>query len=99
MKVYQVTLRGFDGSTEKTDHLIIWVKSPSIEGVSFIITENNLDYISIDETSLALDVPGIDYEVFENKYEHCGIAWTDCWTSQCNDECPICGKEVEPINC
>ena len=108
MKVYQLTLRGFDGSTDETDHLIIWVKAPSIDDVSLVCKEHDLDYVSIDEIDIGLDDEmdiglglediGIDYEVFENRYKHCGIGWTSNWTSQCNDECPVCGKEIEPHN-
>lgn len=29
MKTYQLTLAGFDGSTDRTDHLIKWVNAPS----------------------------------------------------------------------
>lgn len=34
---------------------------------------------------------------FRNYYDHCGTAWNDIWDSKCNDECPVCGKEVAPI--
>jgi hypothetical protein len=29
-------------------------------------------------------------------FEHCGQAWTDRWSCACNDECPVCGGEIEP---
>lgn len=28
MRVYELTLYGFNGATDETDHLILWVKSP-----------------------------------------------------------------------
>ena len=32
-----------------------------------------------------------------NHYECvCGETWTDQWSCQCNDECPACGREIEP---
>ena len=32
-----------------------------------------------------------------NHYECvCGETWTDQWSCQCNDECPVCGREIEP---
>jgi hypothetical protein len=34
MPSYEVILQGFNGATDKTDHLILWVKAPSIERVS-----------------------------------------------------------------
>lgn len=30
--------------------------------------------------------------------EYCLTDWEDTWTCQCNDECPGCGKEIEPYN-
>ena len=33
---------------------------------------------------------------WENHYMHCGEVWTDVWTSQSNDDCPSCGREIEP---
>jgi hypothetical protein len=33
---------------------------------------------------------------FTNYYCHCGIAWTDQWSSTCNDRCDECGAEIEP---
>lgn len=33
MKTYQLTLRGYDANTDKTDHLIKWVNAPSISAV------------------------------------------------------------------
>lgn len=31
MKAFDVTLRGYDGSTSDTDHLVKWVKAESLE--------------------------------------------------------------------
>lgn len=31
-----------------------------------------------------------------NKYEHCGQQWEGQWSCCCNDDCPVCGKEIEP---
>jgi hypothetical protein len=28
----------------------------------------------------------------------CGIFWEDEWCSNCNDKCPECGKEIEPLD-
>ena len=35
-------------------------------------------------------------QAFRNSYDHCGHGWSDIWSCACNDECPICGKEIEP---
>jgi hypothetical protein len=31
MKIFEATLKGFDGSTDNTDHLVKWVSAPSLE--------------------------------------------------------------------
>ncbi len=37
-----------------------------------------------------------DAPIFRMTYRHCGVEWSDTWTCACNDECPVCGKEIEP---
>lgn len=34
---------------------------------------------------------------FVNVYEHCGVTWEDTWTCACNDRCPECNTEIEPV--
>lgn len=36
-KTYDVTLKGFDGSTDRTDNLVKWVNAPSIEAVNAFV--------------------------------------------------------------
>lgn len=36
--------------------------------------------------------------IWLNFYEHCGQGWTDAWSCQCNDECPVCGHEIVPYD-
>ncbi len=33
---------------------------------------------------------------FRNHYTHCDTDWDDEHSSQSNDECPVCGAEIEP---
>ena len=33
---------------------------------------------------------------YTNHFYHCGQQWDDTWSCQCNDECPVCGCEIEP---
>jgi hypothetical protein len=33
---------------------------------------------------------------FRNYYRHCGKEWTDVWNAECDDDCPVCGKEITP---
>lgn len=35
---------------------------------------------------------------FLNTYEHCGETWEDTWDCACNDRCPVCNKEIEPVS-
>lgn len=39
----------------------------------------------------------VHIDVFENHYTHCGQSWQDVWNGACNDDCPVCGAEIEPI--
>jgi len=32
-----------------------------------------------------------------NRYWHCGEEWEDTWSCMCNDKCPVCGAEIEPV--
>jgi len=34
--------------------------------------------------------------MYLNKYRHCEQEWEDKWDCMCNDECPVCGAEIEP---
>jgi hypothetical protein len=34
--------------------------------------------------------------MYRNFYRHCGEEWDDEWSCMCNDECPVCHKEIEP---
>jgi len=47
-----------------------------------------------------ITIPKLDEEENEqrytNYYVHCKTQWTDQWSCQCNDECPVCGHEIEP---
>ncbi len=31
-------------------------------------------------------------------YEHCGVTWEDVWDCACNDRCPVCNREIEPVS-
>jgi hypothetical protein len=30
-----------------------------------------------------------------SRYRHCGTQWTDLWDCACDDECPVCGNEIQ----
>ena len=99
MDVYKITLKGFDGSTDKTDHLILWIasdKKPSITEGSQVKSIRLIN-------SLVPDAPGVDLVIgdppmFTNYYycDSCLHRWNDTWSCMCNDRCPECNREVEP---
>ena len=31
-------------------------------------------------------------------YEHCGVTCEDVWDCACNDRCPVCNQEIEPLS-
>lgn len=37
-------------------------------------------------------------KLYRSYYQHCGEEWQSIWDSACNDECPVCGKEIEPYD-
>lgn len=39
-----------------------------------------------------------DESLYLNHYQHCGQEWEDVWPCMCNDDCPVCGAEIEPYN-
>jgi hypothetical protein len=42
--------------------------------------------------------PSPEEAVFTIFYEHCGVSWQHEWSCPCNDDCPVCGKEIEPYD-
>jgi hypothetical protein len=38
-KVYEVVFAGFDGSTDRTDHLIVWIESDSYDAVIDFVSD------------------------------------------------------------
>lgn len=38
-----------------------------------------------------------DEPLYLNEYKHCGEVWEDQWSCACDDECPICGHDIEPF--
>ncbi len=48
MKTYQLTLRGYDASTDKTDHFIKWVNAHSIAAVQTYVKSRGWDVTEID---------------------------------------------------
>lgn len=69
MKVFQLTLCGWDGSTSVQDHLVKWVKSPSREALDKFIAQNNLSvegHIDDDLDPAYTLASGVDVLIDEN---------------------------------
>lgn len=62
MKTHQVTLRGFDPRSARTDHLIKWINADSREKVDAYAAQQEWDVIDIDTPfqSLLTTSDGID---------------------------------------
>ena len=43
MRCFDVTLNGFDGESDETDHLVKWVSAPSYAALQKFITRSNLE--------------------------------------------------------
>ena len=41
--IFEVTQKGFDGSTDATDHLVQWIDAPSLEALGRFILKQNLE--------------------------------------------------------
>lgn len=71
MKMMEITMPGFDGSTDLTDNLVMWVAVP--ENAEFVVNNNKIsvkkveDNISADKSGL--DLVFVDYEKIELKSE------------------------------
>lgn len=61
MNVYQVTLSGFDGSTDLTDNKIIWVVAEEPEVVTDLLDKLGVKGYDIGPTDLDPSVAGIDF--------------------------------------
>jgi hypothetical protein len=106
MKMIELVLKGFDGSTDKTDDKIIWIGIP--DNCDITLSDNPSNQIeSISEVKIKFPT-GIDLtikektEPIQNRYTNyykcpnCNSKWQDNWDSMCNDRCPNCRREIEP---
>jgi hypothetical protein len=79
--------RSKDGELEVHEPTIV---SHSDDGGAYVVAWM---WVSDSEAGV---VPDEDEAKFRNHYRHCGQEWTDDWSCQCNDRCPVCRKEIEP---
>jgi len=61
MKVYEVTLEGFDGGTDETDHLILWITAPNVKRVFAFLDGQGIKYETVFPIGVDLTSGGIDY--------------------------------------
>jgi len=53
MITFEITLKGFDGTTDDTDHLVKWVNAPDQATLDRWLDENSLtDYLSCETRNL-----------------------------------------------
>jgi len=67
MKLIQVTLQGFDGSTDKTDHKIVWIVGDNLQAVRQFLDRLEVDVQAIEETDLGIESAGVDLFVTREK--------------------------------
>ena len=102
MNTYEVELNGFNGGTDKTNHLIKWINAGHLEQVQDYIGIGNYQNITkLDRLLTKAD--GVDTILpwFHNEYicPKCGIKWTDEWDCCCDDTCPGCEcSDISPFN-
>lgn len=64
MKNFELSLRGYDGGTDETDHLILWVKAESEQAVLDCIRSNGLQELAMLDQQLPIEREGtVDFEL------------------------------------
>ena len=67
MALYEVTLSGFKGATDETDHLIKWVQAPNFSVLGEWLRDNNWSYIAVELLSNHHQKDGkADYKIQES---------------------------------
>ena len=63
MKVFQITLKGFDGSSSNTDHLILWISAETRKHIINHLETKEIEYESIDEIGIDPQDSAVDYSI------------------------------------
>jgi len=63
MKTFQVTLRGFDGGSSDTDHLILWIAADTETQVLQHLNGNGIEYDSVEEIEIDPEDTAVDYSL------------------------------------
>ena len=56
----------------------------------------NCDWSGFVEELLEEETTEENENAWVNHYFHHDQQWDDTWSCQCNDECPVCHREIEP---
>lgn len=111
VKVLIVINGGCASLVSKPDNVEVEIRDYDIEGewdvddISCKKDDNNDRYQEMvfpaedDGSDIITLPPMLDKDVemkYRNFYNHCGYEWESEWDSMCNEECPVCNKEIEP---
>jgi len=89
-KTYDVTLQGWGGGTDATDHLVKWVKADSLEQVTAWCSEHlsgytqSIDYM--DDCDEYQKADGVDGDIADFDY-----SLIEIWKHEVDNVCPYCG--------
>lgn len=99
MGKYEVILKGFDGGTDSTDHLIKWIEAYCEVAVKHYCAEKGLEIEKLSNC-LPNDYPCDDVAPwYLNFYRcDCGEEWQDEWSCTCDDKCPNCNTSVQAFD-
>jgi len=87
----EVEIRDYD--VQDYDNVEIDEDGDEYQKMIFPAEENKIEFLASGDQCFPDKEEPMEYR---NYYKHCGEEWDDVWSCQCNDECPKCGKEIEP---
>lgn len=61
MKTFELTLKGFDGGTDATDHLVKWISAPSEDALNAWIERYKLGE-HLDGKPVLLEMQNLDFD-------------------------------------
>lgn len=63
MKAFQITLKGYDGGTDTTDHLIIWISAIDRAQLDSLLIKLQVPYESVDEMGIDPLDNAVDFNI------------------------------------
>ena len=61
--VYEITLNGFDGSSDKTDGKILWIQAKDILSVNAYLEKKGFKNFNVCNSDIPDDSPGINVKI------------------------------------